>query len=106
MNLSWAGCGAKDHNRRIRQGNPKARILVFSMHQNAAFAVQAIRAGARGYVSKMSPPETLVRAVNDVLDGRIALSPDIDHELALNRLAGEPAAADALTAREFEVLRM
>ena len=47
-----------------------------------------------------------MRAVNDVLDGRIALSPDIDHELALNRLAGEPVAADALTAREFEVLRM
>jgi DNA-binding CsgD family transcriptional regulator len=47
-----------------------------------------------------------VRAVFDVLAGRIALSPDIDHELALSRLADEAVAAEVLTAREFEVLRM
>jgi DNA-binding NarL/FixJ family response regulator len=76
------------------------------MHQNAAFAVQAIRAGARGYVTKTSPPETLVQAVMDVLADRIAISPDIDHELALSRLGGETVAADVLTPREFEVLRM
>ncbi len=56
------------------------------MHQNAGFAVQAIRAGARGYVTKTSPPETLVRAAMDVLAGKIAISPDIDYELALSRL--------------------
>jgi DNA-binding CsgD family transcriptional regulator len=38
--------------------------------------------------------------------GRIALSPDIDHELAVNRLAGEPSAVDVLSPREFEILRM
>ena len=38
--------------------------------------------------------------------GRIALSPDIDHELAINRLADEPSAIDALSPREFEILRM
>jgi len=76
------------------------------MHENAGFAVQAIRAGARGYVTKTSPPETLVRAVMDVLAGKIAISPDIDHELALSRLGGESSAADVLTAREFEVLRL
>jgi two-component system, NarL family, invasion response regulator UvrY len=92
--------------RRIRQWDPAARVLVFTMHQNAAFAVQAIRAGARGYVTKMNPPDALLRAVFDVLDGRIALSPDIDHELALSRLADETVAADVLTGREFEVLRM
>ena len=38
--------------------------------------------------------------------GRIALSPDIDHELAINSLADEPSAIDALSPREFEILRM
>ena len=76
------------------------------MHQNAAFAVQAIRAGAMGYVTKTSPPETLVSAVMDVLAGQIAISPDIDHELALSRSFRESRRADVLTAREFEVLRM
>lgn len=106
MDLTMPGIGGIEAIRRIRQLDKHARILVFTMHQNAAFAVQAIRAGARGYVTKTSPPETLVRAVMDVLAGKIAISPDIDHELALSHLAGETAAADILTAREFEVLRM
>jgi DNA-binding NarL/FixJ family response regulator len=106
MDLTMPGVGGIEAIRHIRQWDPAARILVFTMHQNAAFAVQAIRAGARGYVTKTSPPEALVRAVFDVLDGRIALSPDIDHELALSRISGESSAADVLTPREFEVLRL
>ena len=106
MDLSLPGFGGVEAIRRIRQWDERARILVFTMHQASAYAVQAVRAGARGYVTKSSPPETLVQAARDVLSGRLALSPDIDHELALNRLAGEPTAADVLSAREFEILRM
>jgi two-component system invasion response regulator UvrY len=106
MDLAMPGIGGIEAIRRIRQWDRSAKLLVFTMHQNAAFAVQAIRAGARGYVTKTSPPETLVQAVMDVLAGKIAISPDIDHELALSRLGGETVAADVLTPREFEVLRL
>jgi DNA-binding NarL/FixJ family response regulator len=106
MDLSMSGIGGIEAIRRIRQWDRGARILVFTMHQNAGFAVQAIRAGARGYVTKTSPPDALVRAVMDVLAGRIAVSPDIDHELALSKLGGETMAADVLSAREFEVMQL
>ncbi|HLY55179.1 MAG TPA: response regulator transcription factor [Stellaceae bacterium] len=106
MDLTLPGIGGIEAIRRIRQWDPSARILVFTMHQNAAFAVQAIRAGARGYVTKTSPPDALIRAVRGVLEGRLSLSPDIAHELALGHLAEEPVAADLLTPREFEVLRL
>jgi DNA-binding NarL/FixJ family response regulator len=106
MDLTMPGLGGLETIKRIRQRDAAARILVFTMHQDAAYAVQSIRAGARGYVTKSSPPEALVHAVFDVLQGRIAFSADIDHELALSRVAGTPAATDVLTPREFEILRM
>jgi DNA-binding NarL/FixJ family response regulator len=106
MDLTMPGVGGVEAIRHIRQWDRNARLLVFTMHQSAAFAVQAIRAGARGYVTKTSPPEALIRAIHDVFAGRIALSPDIDHKLALSKLSDEAVAAEVLTAREFEVLRM
>jgi DNA-binding NarL/FixJ family response regulator len=87
MDVSMPGIGGVEAIRRIRQWDNSARILVFTMHQSAAYAVQAIKAGARGFVTKSSPPEALLRAIVEVMAGRIALSPDIDHELAINRRA-------------------
>jgi two-component system, NarL family, invasion response regulator UvrY len=81
MDVSMPGIGGVEAIRRIRQWDGSARILVFTMHQSAAYAVQATRAGARGFVTKSSPPDALLRAIGEVIAGRIALSPDIDHEL-------------------------
>ncbi|WP_253713673.1 response regulator transcription factor [Bradyrhizobium sp. WD16] len=106
MDLSMPGFGGVEAIRRIRQWDAAARVLVFTMHQNAAYAVQAIRAGARGYVTKSSPPNALVRAIFEVLQGKVALSADVDHELALSRIAEAPAATDVLSPREFEILRL
>jgi two-component system, NarL family, invasion response regulator UvrY len=106
MDLTMPGLSGFEAIRRIRQWDPAARILVFTMHQNATYAIQAIRAGAKGYVTKSSPPEELLRAIFDVLRGRTAISADIDHELALSRVAEESAAVEILTPREFEILRM
>jgi DNA-binding NarL/FixJ family response regulator len=91
---------------RISQRLTGAAILVFTMHQNAAFAVQAFRAGARGYITKSSPPQLLIRAVYDVAQGRQALSPDIAQSLALSKLGNDSLGLSELTVREFDILRM
>lgn len=106
MDLSMPGQGGLEAMVRIRQRLPDARILVFSMHQNPAFAIKATQAGARGYVTKSSSPDILIRAVSDVHAGRHALSPDIAQALALSKLGGEHEALADLTVREFEILRM
>jgi DNA-binding NarL/FixJ family response regulator len=90
----------------VRQWDGSARILVFTMHQNAAYALQAFQAGAKGYITKSSAPELLISAIRDVSAGRTAISPDVSHALALTRIEDEGVALDSLTAREFDIFRM
>lgn len=106
MDLSLPGQGGLATIVRIRKFNSGANILVFSMHQNPVLALKSTQAGARGYVTKSSPPDVLIRAIYDVHRGRIALSADIVQALALEQLGGENGALAELTIREFEILRM
>src|SRR5579862_7896010 len=81
LDLSMPGMGGLSSLRRFKQRWPLLPILVFSMHDSAAFATQAMRAGANGYVSKGSDPQLMVDAVRSVLGGEVALSPDIRQQL-------------------------
>jgi two-component system invasion response regulator UvrY len=106
MDISLPGQGGLEAIARIKQRCPEAKILVFSMHQNPGFAVQATRAGALGYVTKSSAPEVLIRAIHDVYAGRLTLSADMAQALALEKLGGDSIALQDLTIREFEILRL
>ncbi len=106
MDISLPGQGGLSAIARIKQRSPDAKILVFSMHLHPSFAIQAMRAGALGYVTKSSEPDVLIRAIRDVYKGRLFLSADIAQALAMQKLAGEKLALDELTVREFEILRM
>lgn len=106
LDLSMPGKGGIEVLRQLRQWDGGACILIFTMHQNAAYAVQAFQAGAKGYITKSSPPELLVEAIRDVAAGKPAISPDISHALALARISDERELLDSLTAREFDIFRM
>jgi len=90
--------------RRMLVYNPDARVLIFSMHEDAIFARRALQAGAFGYVTKASAPNVLVEAIHSVASGKKYLSPEIAQKLALRDFALDQA--DGLSAREFEVLRL
>lgn len=104
--ISMPGRGGIDLVRQIRQLDPHARILMFTMHADATYAQQTFRAGARGYITKSSPPDTLVSAIRSVYAGKTALCDEINRIIAATRLVEEISPIDALTPREFEILRM
>jgi DNA-binding NarL/FixJ family response regulator len=106
MDISMPGRGGIDAIAHIRQLDPQARVLVFTMHGGALYALQAFRAGAKGYVTKSNPPDLLVSAVRSVAEGRMAICPEISEALALDRLQEESKALEGLSPREFEILRM
>lgn len=106
MDLSIPGQGGLATITRIRQRYPDAKILAFSMHQNPRFAIQALRAGALGYISKISTPDVLIRAIHEVFAGRRTLSPDMAQSLALEKSGHEKITLESLSTREFEILRM
>ncbi len=106
LDLSMPGKGGIEVLRQLRQWDGSACVLIFTMHQNAAYAVQAFQAGAKGYITKSSAPELLLEAIRDVAAGKPAISPDISHTLALARISDESELLDSLTAREFDIFRM
>lgn len=106
MDISMPGMGGLESLRRIRAQHPAARVLVFSMHDDAVFPARAIEAGARGYLSKSSPPEALVEAVRTIAAGRKYLGQDIAQKVAIDRLQGPGDPLRDLTPREFEVFAL
>lgn len=63
MDLSLPGIGGLASIRRISSRDPGAKVLVFSIHDELVYVLRALEAGAKGYITKSSAPETLVEAV-------------------------------------------
>lgn len=106
MDMSMPGMGGLEALRRIIARYPQARVIIFSMHENAAFASQALSAGARAYVAKSGAADDLVQAVREVAQGKGYLSAGIAQQIALQTLSGSDDPTRLLSAREFEVFRL
>jgi len=106
MDLSLPKQGGLETITRIKQRDPTAKILVFSMHLTPLFALQAIKAGALGYVTKSSSPTVLIEAIYTVYADQHILSPDMAQALALEKTGHEYIALQSLSTREFEIFRM
>ena len=104
MDITLPGTSGIEAMRRMLVYKSAARVLIFSMHEDAIFARHALQAGAFGYVTKSSAPHVLVDAVRSVAAGKRYLSAEVAQKLALHEFTGEQA--DGLSAREIEVLRL
>lgn len=92
--------------RRIRAHSPHTRVLVFTMHANEGYALQAMRAGAVGYLTKDNPPEAVLDALRMVASGRRFFTSEVAQAWLADHQAARTSPLSCLTPREFEVLRM
>lgn len=87
---------------------PQCKLLVYSLHDERIFAERALRAGALGYLSKQSPPNELIAAIERVWADKVYLSPAMTERL-MDKFTKTPLAperlsdAQKLSDRELEV---
>jgi DNA-binding NarL/FixJ family response regulator len=94
---------------RITKEFPNAMVIVLSMHANQEYVVQAMQAGARGYLIKEDAVSELKAAIEGVTDGEIYLSPSISKHLThgdLKRVSVRYDPLAKLTSRQREILQL
>lgn len=106
LDLNLPGMGGLEAVRRLRDGDPGALILIFSMYDDPLFAARALQAGAKGYITKNDAPEALVTAIGTVLDGGVYLNHTMARELAVMSYAPRGNPLQTLTPRELEILTL
>jgi len=97
---------------RVKQASPRTRVLIVSMYDSADFVMQALRAGADGYLLKDAAAVELTLALQALAAGRTYLSPAVSSTVVQQALAAMPAPATApaapdlpLTPRQIEILQ-
>jgi len=100
MDLNMPGVGGLELTAQLHERYPQIAVLVLSMHDNPEYMVQAVKAGARGYLLKDEPAEEIITAISAVMEGRSYFS-----AAAAVRLSSASAPATLLTQRERDVLR-
>jgi DNA-binding NarL/FixJ family response regulator len=92
--------------KQLKTSLPEVRSLVSSMQDERLYAERALRAGARGYISKQEPVQELLIAIRQVLDGKIYLSPTMTEVMLSRTAAGfktEQPSIELLSDRELEI---
>lgn len=100
MDLNMPGVGGLELTALLHERYPQIAVLVLSMHDNPEYMVQAVKAGARGYLLKDEPAQEIITAIDAVMAGRSYFS-----AAAAVRLSQASALATLLTHRERDVLR-
>ncbi len=109
MDISMPGLDGLEATRRIVKEHPNVRVVVLSMHATDVNVLQALRAGASGYVLKSSAPRELELAIESVARGEIFLSPAISKhvvEVYLSQKADQIIPLEQLTPRQREILQL
>jgi len=114
MDLRMPRCDGVEATRRLRESHPEVKVIVLTTYADDRSVVDALRAGARGFLTKDAGADEIKEAVAAVERGEAAIDPAVQHHVvnALARLATideretELDLPDSLTMREAEVLEL
>jgi DNA-binding NarL/FixJ family response regulator len=110
VDLVLEGSDGLDLIKEMKARCPQIPIRVLSMHDEAIYPERALRAGARGYVTKQQLDDTVLVAIRRLLDGEMYLSARLEARLASKYLGGQTLAMESplhvLSDRELQVFRL
>lgn len=109
MDVAMPGMTGIEATRQIKDASPETAVLALTMYEDEQYFFEMIHAGAAGYIPKRAAPDDLVSAIRVVSQGNVFLYASLARYL-VNEVLNQPeagkasSAAEALTAREREVL--
>ena len=106
MDVAMPGLNGIEATRRLMSITPPPRVLALSMHKDAVYVREMLRAGARGYLLKDSPGQDFLTAVRALARGEGYLSPAISDAVLSDYRKHVTNPIDLLSSREREVLQM
>ncbi|MBU1936831.1 response regulator transcription factor [bacterium] len=110
MDISMQNLNGIEATRRIVDADAEVRVIILSMHADRRYIIEALRAGAKGYLLKDSAPEELFRAIHKVLSNQFYLSAKINEQVIADFIQfANPQTSSPfsmLSAREREVLQL
>ena len=113
MDLRMPRCDGVEATRRLRAQDPTVIVLMLTTYADDRSVIDALRAGARGYLTKDAGAEEIRQALHQVARGQAAIDPAVQHHLVQAVASGgaapgtpAPDLPDGLTPREGEVLAL
>lgn len=92
--------------RHLKKKDPRVKVIFLTVHDDVSYVVEALRAGAVGYVLKQSAAEELRSAIRVVEQGKTYVTPLVPKERIDELLSAAESVGVALTPREREVLQL
>ena len=106
MDIAMKGITGLEAAARMRERVPEVRVVILSMHSGEEYVLQALRAGAAGYLLKDAATGELELALRSVMRGESWLSPAVSRQVVEGYVRSGESAPEVLTARQREVLRL
>jgi DNA-binding NarL/FixJ family response regulator len=110
MDISMPGLNGLQALARITRDYPQVRVIIFSMHANDEYVLQALKSGAAGYLLKRAATAEVAAALKSVVGGDIYLSREIASgflkKFPLQQMARSTSPLEQLTPRQREILQM